>query len=257
MPGLPGSNPKKDLQLFKKLFSSQDFKPDQIKIYPCQVLPGSELAEWYKNGKYEPYSTEELVKVLTAMKLSVPHYCRIMRVMREIPPKYMIAGTKRIDLRKVLNEEIKKSGKKCKCIRCREIGLFIRDNPKAKIDNNLYLKRYDYNASDGKEIFLEFINKENIIFGLCRLRIIRGSGSAKTAFVRELHVYGPEIEIGKLDKNLFQHKGLGRKLMKQAEELAKAEGCKVLNVISGVGVREYYLRLGYHFSDQYMAKNLK
>jgi len=186
------------------------------------------------------------------MKLSVPHYCRIMRVMREIPPKYMIAGTKRIDLRKVLNEELKKSGKKCKCIRCREIGLFIRDNPKAKIDNNLALKRYNYQASEGKEIFLEFINKGNIIFGLCRLRINKD----KAAFIRELHVYGPELEIGESNKNLFQHKGLGQKLMKEAEKIAKSEGCKILNVISGVGVRQYYQKLGYSFSEPYMAKNL-
>jgi len=248
MPGLPGSNIKKDLKLFKKLFSDEKFKPDQIKIYPCQVLPGSELAKIYRDGKYKPYSLEELIPLLIKMKLSVPHYCRIMRIMREIPPKYMIAGTKRIDLRKVLAEELKKQNKKCNCIRCREVGIAIRD--KREINNELMLKKYEYPASQGREIFLEIVNKDNIIFGLCRLRINKD----KTAFVRELHVYGPQLGLGKYDKDKFQHKGLGIKLMKEAEKIAKHEKCKIINVISGVGVREYYKRLGYALSREYMSK---
>ena len=254
MPGLPGSNPKNDMKLFRKLFSCGDFKPDQIKVYPCQVLPGSELAEWYKNGKYEPYSLEELIKILTEMKLLVPHYCRIMRIMREIPPKYMIAGTKRIDLRKVLDERLKKSGKSCKCIRCREIGIFLRDNPKSKIDSNLMLKKYQYSASQGKEFFLEIVNKDNIIFGLCRLRINKD----KAAFIRELHVYGQSLSLGKKPsgKKEIQHSGLGSQLMQEAAKIAKQEKCKIINVISGVGVREYYRRLGYSLDGFYMAKSL-
>jgi len=250
MPGLPGSNPKKDLKLFRKLFSDEQFKPDQIKIYPCQVLPGSGLAKIYKEGKYLPYSLEELVPLLIKMKLSVPNYCRIMRIMREIPPKYMIAGTKRIDLRKVLNEELKKGNKRCNCIRCREIGIAVRD--KREIDNKLMFKKYEYPASQGREIFLEFVNKDNIIFGLCRFRINKD----KTAFVRELHVYGPQIELGMKDKEKFQHKGLGQRLMKEAEKIAKSEKCSQIKVISGVGVREYYRKLGYSFSEPYMVKNL-
>jgi elongator complex protein 3 len=250
MPGLPSSNPKKDLKLFKKLFSDENFKPDQVKIYPCQVLPGSELVKLYKQGKYEPYSLNELISLLTKMKLLVPHYCRIMRIMREIPPKYMVAGTKRIDLRKILDAELKKQGKRCKCIRCREIGLFARDHPNIKIDNHLALKEYVYQASQGKEIFLELVNKDSIIFGLCRLRINKD----KTAFVRELHVYGPQTEIGKHGN--IQHKGLGTKLMKEAEKIAKSEKCNLIKVISGVGVREYYRKLGYALSGAYMVKRI-
>lgn len=250
MPGLPESNPKKDLILFKKIFSDENFKPDQVKLYPTQVLPGSMLADWYKEGKYKPYSIEELIDVLTKMKLLVPHYCRIMRVMREIPPNYLIAGTKRIDLRKVLDDELKKQNKKCQCIRCREIGFAIRD--KKLIDDKIFLKRTNYKASSGKEIFLEFVNKDNIIFGLCRLRL----NSDKTALIRELHVYGPQIEIGKSDKKLFQHKGIGHKLMKGAESIARENKCKSIKVISGVGVREYYAQIGYSFSDPYMLKFL-
>jgi elongator complex protein 3 len=249
MPGLPGSNAKKDLKLFKKLFSDEKFKPDQIKLYPCQVLPGSELAKIYKKGKYIPYSLKELTPLLIKMKLAVPHYCRIMRIMREIPPKYMIAGTKRIDLRKVLAAELKTQDKRCVCIRCREVGLFLRDNPRAKLDNTLTLKKYEYQASQGKEIFLEFVNKTGIIFGLCRIRI-----KNKIAFIRELHVYGPQVKIGA--KGNIQHKGLGTKLMKEAEKIAEHEKCKIIKVISGVGVREYYRKLGYALSRAYMSKEI-
>ncbi|MEM2956463.1 MAG: tRNA uridine(34) 5-carboxymethylaminomethyl modification radical SAM/GNAT enzyme Elp3 [Candidatus Pacearchaeota archaeon] len=252
MPGLPGSNPEKDLKLFKKLFSDERFRPDQIKIYPCQVLPGSELVKLYKEGKYEPYSLDELIPLLIKFKLTVPRYCRIMRIMREIPPRYMIAGTKRIDLRKVLAEELRKQNKKCKCIRCREVGLFLRDNPQTKLDNTLTFKKTEYSASQGKELFLEIVNKDDIIFGLCRLRINKD----KTAFIRELHVYGPQTEIGKKNKSSYQHKGLGSQLIKEAENIAKKEKCKILNVISGVGVREYYRRLGYSLSGYYMKKTL-
>lgn len=264
MPGLPYSSKENDLKLFKKLFSDSNFKPDQIKIYPCQVLPGSELVKLYKKGMYEPYSLDELTELLIKMKLSVPHYCRIMRIMREIPPKYMIAGTKRIDLRKVLAEELKKQNKKCRCIRCREIGFALRDHPKTEIDNNLTLKQYKYQASQGKEFFLELVNKNDIIYALCRLRINKD----KTAFVRELHVYGPQLKIGaKANIKFIQHAGLGAQLMKEAEKIARAEGCRIINVISGVGVREYYRKLGYALENRaspsgdavqgfYMAKEL-
>lgn len=249
MPGLPGSNPSKDLKLFKKLFSDEKFRPDQIKIYPTQVLPGSELVEIYRKGEYKPYSLEQLQDLLLKMKLYVPHYCRIMRIMREIPPKYMVAGTKRIDLRKILAQELKEHNKKCQCIRCREIGFILRDNPKKWIDDKLMIKIYEYKASGKKEIFLEFVNKDNIIFGLCRLRILKGIG-----MIRELHVYGPQIEIGKEGK--IQHRGLGQKLLQEAEILAKKNKCSVMKVISGVGVREYYKKLGYSLSNEYMVKNL-
>ena len=249
LPGLPGSNLKHDLELFKKLFSDSDYRPDQIKIYPCQVLPGSELAKWYKEGKYKPYSLNELIELLLKLKLLTPHYCRIMRIMREIPPKYLVAGTIRIDLRKVLKEELKKQNKKCVCIRCREIGIFLRDNPKVKVDNHLTLNQFTYSASGSKEIFIEVVNKDNIIFGLIRLRKIN-----KTLFVRELHVYGAQTEIGK--KGNIQHKGLGTSLMKEAEKIAKSEKCPEIKVISGVGVRQYYKKLGYRLKDNYMIKNI-
>lgn len=254
MPGLPGSSLKKDIKLFEKVFSDAHFRPDQIKIYPTQVLKGAELEKIYYRGGYEPYKEEELIKLLLAMKLLVPKYCRIMRIMREIPPAYLVAGTKRIDLRKVLLEELIKQKKKCRCIRCREIG-FVRRDSRTEIDNHLKLERIDYKASEGKEIFLEFINKEDVLFGLCRLRFV-GQGKEKFMFVRELHVYGQELKLNEKGNKKSQHMGLGKKLMKEAEKIARKEKCSEIKVISGIGVREYYKNMGYKLKEPYMIKKI-
>jgi elongator complex protein 3 len=248
MPGLPGSNHKKDLEMFKKIFEDEKFKPDQIKIYPCQVIKGSELEKWHAKGKYEPYSEEEIVDLLIKMKEIIPEYCRIMRVMREIPPDYLIAGTKHIDLRKTLKEMMQRHNKKCNCIRCREIGFVERDSKK-EISHDLKLDTLCYDASDGKEIFLQFINKDAVIFALCRLRIMD-----KLMIVRELHTFGKQIRLG--EKGDVQHKGLGTWLMKVAEKIALKEKCQTIKVISGVGVREYYKKLGYSLDGAYMIKDL-
>ncbi len=249
MPGLPGSNPKKDFELFRKIFSDSDFRPDQIKIYPTQVLPGSKLAEWHEKGKYEPYNFDELIELISKMKLSVPRYCRIMRIMREIPPKYLIAGTTKIDLRKIISERISREGKKCQCIRCREIGFAIRDD--RHLGNKIRLNQIVYTASKGKEIFMELIDERDNLFGLCRARVVNDQKS-KILYVRELHVYGPQIKIGETGK--IQHKGLGITLMKEAEKTAKKEKCNSIRVISGIGVREYYKKLGYKLEGFYMVK---
>jgi elongator complex protein 3 len=195
---------------------------------------------------------KKAINLIIKMKLSTPEYCRIMRIMREIPAKYMVAGTKRIDLRKVLNEEMKKQNKKCKCIRCREIGFIMRDNPKIKMDIKIFIKKLIYEASDGKEIFIQAINKNNVLFGLCRLRINKDN----TLIIRELHVYGPQLELGMKDEKKFQHKGLGKILMKEAEKIARKEKCKKIFVISGIGVRDYYKNLGYKLEETYMTKEL-
>lgn len=165
MPGLPFSNPNKDLKLFKKLFSDEKFKPDQLKIYPCQVIKGSELEKLYWKKQYNPYTKEQIEKILIKMLKIVPRYCRVMRIMREIPPEYLVAGTIRIDLRKDIEEELKNKKEKLKEIRYREIG-FARTN-----NFNLNMKITKYKASKGTEYFLEVVNDEDILFGLLRLRI--------------------------------------------------------------------------------------
>lgn len=249
MPGLPGSDSKKDLKLFKKLFSDSRFKPDQLKIYPCQVIPGSELEKDYWKGKYKPYDKKQTIQILNPMLKAVPRYCRIMRVMREIPPEYLVAGVVNIDLRKDIEEKLRKENKKLSEIRYREIGFALRD--KREVDLNLKLKITKYPASGAKEFFIEVVNKEDLLFGLLRLRI-----NNKEGIIRELHVYGKSLNLGEKSKTDSQHRGLGKWLMNEAEEICKKNKCRKILVISGVGVREYYKNLGYKPEKTYMVKNL-
>lgn len=263
MLGLPFSNKKKDLQMFKTLFSNPDFKPDQIKIYPCQVIKGASLVKLYEKKLYKPYTKEEIQELVIKIMKLIPNYCRVMRIMREIPPEYLVAGTTRIDLRKDIEEEIRKKKFKINEIRFREIGFAIRDKKSAeRISMKLKLKTSSYTASGGKEYFLEFVNNKNILFGLLRLRIQhQGKLNHKKSLgvlgiVRELHVYGQSLAIGEKgnQQEISQHKGLGKLLMQKAEEIAKKEKVKELRVISGVGVREYYKKLGYRLEGDYMVK---
>jgi elongator complex protein 3 len=255
MPGLPGSSMKKDIERFKEIFDSEDFRPDQIKLYPTQVMKNSELENQYNAGKYEPYSDSELVDLLIKLKSLVPKWCRVMRVMREIPPSYLVAGTKRIDLRNVVLEKMQKNGLHCQCIRCREVGFALRHGRITKEElasSDVKLNKIEYPASGGTEVFLSFENPKEIIFGLCRLRV----DGSKTALIRELHVFGPEVKLG-AESERVQHKGLGTALMKEAERIATEHGCDKIKVISGVGVREYYKNLGYELdNEQYMSKGI-
>lgn len=247
MPGLPGSNPEKDLEIFKQIFSNENFKPDQLKIYPCQVLLNSELEDVYWKGNYKPYTKEETEKILIFMLKSVPRYCRVMRIMREIPPEYLVAGVKRIDLRKEIEKILRDNKDKIKEIRFREIGFAVLRNE--KINSDLKLKITKYNSSGGNEFFLEIVNKEDILFGLLRLRIF-----GDNAIIRELHVYGQAIKLEEKNDKAQQHKGIGKWLINEAEKIVKKKGIKKIRIISGVGVREYYKKLGYNLEDSYMVK---
>ncbi len=249
MPGLPGSNPRKDLKLFRRLFSDSNFRPDQLKIYPCQVIPGSELEKIYWKGDYKPYNKEQTIKLLTSMLKSVPRYCRVMRVMREIPPEYLVDGIVNIDLRKDIEEALRKKGEKLKEIRYRESGFALRD--RREFDLNLNLKITKYSASGEREFFIEVVNKEDILFGLLRLRV-----SGKGGMIRELHVYGKTLGLGEKSESASQHHGLGKWLMNEAENLCRKNNCDKISVISGVGVREYYSSLGYSLEKTYMVKYL-
>jgi len=199
-----------------------------------------------------------MLNVLTEVKKMVPKWMRIMRVQREITPMEIIAGPKMGNLRQIVHEKLEKQGFSCKCIRCREAGLA----KKKDLDEELVLERINYDASEGKEVFLSYNDSDDLTYGFLRLRKPSQKAHRKeithdTAIVRELHVFGKAIEIGSHEKDSFQHLGLGRKLMKAAEEIAKDEfAAKKLLVISAVGTREYYQKLGYQIYGPYMAKEL-
>src|SRR3989339_103874 len=188
-------------------------------------------------------------KVLIQMLKLTPRYCRIMRIMREIPPEYIIAGTIRIDLRREIEKELRKKNSKLKEIRYREIGFAQQE--KKEINLDLKLKITKYKASKGKEYFLEIINKDDILFGLLRLRLHH-----KNAIIREVHVYGQSLNLGEKIKDVAQHQGLGKWLIEEAEKITKENKISKLSIISGIGVREYYRKLGYKLEDTYMVKEL-
>ena len=261
MPGLPYSNPKKDITLFKKIFDDEKFRPDQLKIYPCQVIEDSPLAKTHKIIGFKPYDERQTREILEKMMRLIPEYCRVMRMMREFPREKLIEGVEKLDLRKDVEENFRRNKESIKEIRMREIGFNKIE------DNDAKIKIIEYMASEGKEFFLEFVNKDDILFGLLRLRLFNKSNNKKIngkrgditfnhAIIRELHVYGQAIPIG--EKGETQHIGLGKKLLEKAEEIAKDNKIKELSIISGIGVREYYRKLGYELDKDgiYMAKRL-
>ena len=261
MLGLPKSNPKKDLQTFKTLFKNQDFKPDQLKIYPCQVIKGSQLEKSHEKQNYKPYSKEQIQKLIIQIMKIIPNYCRVMRIMREIPPEFLTAGTTRIDLRRDIEQNLKQSKTKINEIRFREIGFAIRDLKSSKtINNKLKLRTTKYSAQNGTEYFSEFINNQNILFALLRLRIFKNPlTNQNKAIIREIHVYGQSLSIGQKPTNFGQHKGLGKQLIQKAEQITKQNNIKELKIISGVGVREYYKKLKYKLDKDkiYMERKIE
>jgi elongator complex protein 3 len=258
MLNLPGSNLELDLKNFKIVFSDERFKPDWIKIYPVVVAKGSQLYQIWKKGEYKPYSEKELIELLMKIKKDLPYWVRVARILRDIPVPKIEAGCKISNLREVVKEEMRKRGLICKCIRCREIR--AKYDPKEKV----YLFREDYDASNGKEIFLSFENKNRKkLFSFLRLRVAEDSPLLvfpilkDSAIIREIQTYGEMVPIA--EKKLApQHRGLGKKLIKEAEKITKKEfGLNKIAVISGVGARQYWRKLGYKLKETYMVKSLK
>ncbi len=258
MPNLPGSTPDKDLKMFKEIFHNPDFQPDMIKIYPCVVTRGSEIYKWWKQGKYKPYSEKQLLELLINIKKIIPPYVRVNRLIRDIPSPSIAAGNKISNLREVIAKEMARRGFTCKCIRCREIG--HQKNIKHTVPK-LFIKKYK--ASGGVEYFISFESpNKKILYAFVRLRIPDFKTPAilpeikDAALIRELHTYGHLVPIDKKSPGATQHLGLGKKLMVEAEKIARKSGIKKMAVISGVGVREYYKKIRYHPDGTYMIKNL-
>jgi elongator complex protein 3 len=256
MPGLPGSTPENDLALSRRLFEDPRFRPDGLKIYPTMVVAGTELEQWFADGRYRPYDNEVMTGLVADIKAEVPKYVRISRVLRDIPSKYIVGGL-RDSLRDALRERMRRAGQQCRCIRCREYGHRLRNGIKP---GPAHLTRLDYEASGGQEVFLSFEDDGETLFGLLRLRM-KGQPlpglPQPVAMVRELHVYGPEVALKEHPAAGVQHRGLGHALLAEAERLAAGEfGAARLAVLSAVGAKQYYAAAGYIKLGAYMVKEL-
>ncbi len=263
MPGLY-STPKEDVAMFRRLFEEPQFRPDMLKIYPTLVIPGTELyGEWMK-GNFEPYDTATAAEVIAECKRFVPEYVRIMRVDRDIPTHQIAGGVKNLNLREYVAEACKAKGISCRCIRCRQAGISELKFGKRVDETAVELKRMDYDASRGKEIFLSYEDvASDLLVGFLRLRLPNGENvfrqeiGPSTAGIRELRVYGEHVAVGEKLVGAEQHRGYGKKLLEEAERIAKQEwDCTKVLVTSGVGAREYYYKRGYAKEGAYMAKAL-
>jgi elongator complex protein 3 len=257
MPNLLGATLDSDRADFLRLWDDHLLRPDEIKIYPCQLLEKTKLHEFWKTGKYTPYSTEELIDLISDLKPHIPQYCRVNRVVRDIPSHHVVAGNKRTSLRQDIQRELEHREQSCKCIRCREIRGTPVEPEELSIDQITYL------ANGGYEDFLSFITSENELAGYLRL-YFPGPNSVDTglsdlvnaAIIREVHIYGQSLEVGLEEDGAAQHIGLGERLMFKAEQLAKEDGFQRLAVIAALGTRGYYRRFGYELGETYMVKEL-
>ncbi len=264
MPGMPGSNPARDLAAFKRVFTDPAFKPDMIKIYPCLVIAGTKAYDWYQEGTYEPYTTEEAVELIAEVKKTLPPWVRVMRVQRDIPAGLIVAGVNKSNLRQLVHRKLAEHGDRCACIRCREVGHRLAvDNVTPDLDQ-IQILTSSYQASEGTEVFISAEDpKNNVLIGYLRLRVPSAKAhrpevkAVPSAIVRELHVYGPLVPVGKHSARAWQHKGYGAILLSEAERVAREDyDLKKLLVISALGTKQYYMRFGYTRDGVYVSKML-
>jgi len=252
MPNLLGATLQSDLEDFRRLWDDPALRPDELKIYPCLLLPGTGLYERWLAGEYVPYSEEELVDLLAGCKSLIPPYCRVNRLMRDIPAPEIVAGVTASNLRQVVQRRMALRGQSCRCIRCRE----VRDEP---VDPAaLRFTAMTYATDVTLEHFLAAETPAGRLAGFLRLslpqvepemEVLRGA-----AVVRELHIYGPALELRARQEGRAQHAGLGTRLLGQAGEIARAAGYARLAVIAAVGTRPYYRERGFALEGTYMTK---
>ncbi|MFW6110996.1 MAG: tRNA uridine(34) 5-carboxymethylaminomethyl modification radical SAM/GNAT enzyme Elp3 [Thermoproteota archaeon] len=265
MPGLPGSNPERDLEAFREIFTNPVFKPDMLKIYPCLVLEDTETYKWYKEGEYEPYTSQTATELLVEVKNMVPQWVRIMRIQRDIPAPLIAAGVKKSNLRQLIHHRLEEKGLRCNCIRCREVGHRMQKEEVEPDPDKVEILTTQYQASEGEELFISAEDREDrVLMGYLRLRIPSEKAhrpeikEEQCSLIRELHVYGPLVPVGDHSAEAWQHKGYGNRLLMEAERLSLEEydRGKIL-VTSGLGAKEYYRRLGYQYQGPYMSKSLE
>lgn len=269
MPNLYGATPEKDRADFARFYDDLALRPDELKIYPCSLIKDTELYDRWLAGDYHPYSEEDLVDLLADVKPSIPPYTRVNRLFRDIPAHHIQAGVKLGNLREFVHQELARRGQKCGCIRCREVK-------RRKISaDDLVLDVVTYDTDLTREHFLQFVTSESseqpgMIAGFLRLslprHVIEGApavGSrafldeiADSAMIREVHVYGPALSIGKDSAGEAQHAGLGSRLLEEARAISRAAGFEQISVIAAIGTHEYYAARGFRQGEHYMIGDL-
>ena len=252
MPNLYGSSPQQDVEDYTKLFTEPDFRPDELKIYPCSLIESAELMQKFQDGSWQPYTYEELLYVLTEAFRLTPEYCRLTRVIRDIPGTDIVSGNLKTNFRQIVENELAKRGERSADIRAREIR-FAAVTP-----DNLQLDELCYAASTGDEVFLQFITPTREIAGFLRLSLPATAPITDellgAAMIREVHVYGQSVEIGETSDGRAQHAGLGTRLLERAAEIARERGYERLAVISAIGTRAYYRKRGFIDGALYQSR---
>jgi len=253
MPNLLGATLDSDRADFTRLWAG--LCPDEIKIYPCQLLENTPLYEYWQCGEYQPYSQDELVRLIADVKPIIPRYCRVNRIIRDIPSTHVVAGNKRTSLRQDVQAELARRGTHCACIRCREVR-----EQKVEIAS-LRLDDLTYTADGSEEHFLSFVTPDDRIAGFLRLSLLQKDSPATglddlagAAIIREVHIFGQSLAVGAEENGAAQHAGLGTQLLQKAEKIGRTHGFRRLAVISAVGTRQYYLERGFERGEYYLVK---
>ncbi len=261
MPNLLGATLDSDRADFPRLW--EGLCPDEIKIYPCQLLENAPLYEYWQRGEYQPYTQEELTALLADLKPTIPRYCRVNRVIRDIPSTHVVAGNKRTSLRQDVHAEMRRRGTRCNCIRCREVRAQGVDADSLKLEDLIYTTDGADRVGAAQEHFLSFVTPDDKVAGFLRLSLpnpdspsTRMTDLEAAAIIREIHIYGQSLLVGEEGNGAAQHAGLGTRLLKEAGEIARGRGFRRMTVISAVGTRRYYLERGFEKGKLYLLKSL-
>jgi len=255
MPNLLGATPESDRQDFARLWTEASIQPDELKIYPCQLLRSAGLYAYWQRGEYVPYTEAELIDLLADIKPTVPQYCRINRVIRDIPSPNVVSGNRNTSLRQDVARELERRGTPCQCLRCRE----VRGQKVSQA--SLRLNDLVYETGSHQEHFLSLVSPEDKVAGFLRLSLPQENLMElpeldQTAMIREVHVYGQSLELGAEKSGAAQHSGLGSRLIEEAAALAKEAGFPRLAVIAAVGTQAYYQARGFKPGQYYMLREL-
>jgi elongator complex protein 3 len=249
MPNLYGSSVQLDKADYDILFNDPDFKPDELKIYPCSLIESAELMQYYKAGKWRPYTEAELLEVLTYCLTHTPEYCRLTRVIRDIPSTDIVVGNKKTNFREIAEKKLTEFGERSQDIRAREV------RTQQVTREELTLDEVAYETTVSTEVFLQFITAERKIAGFLRLSLPKIQNFVAElrdcAIVREVHVYGQAVGLGNRDEGKAQHLGLGTELIERAKAIAIQKKFNTLAVISAIGTREYYRKRGFVDGELY------